>query len=81
MEVKVKLFSSLRNYDTKKTPIGETIHCTIQSGSKIRDIIQMLHIPDNEVAIILVNHVHESMDFIIEEEGLTISLFPVSGGG
>lgn len=73
MEVTVKLFADLREgrFEVEKTEVP--------NQSKVKDVIQNLDIPSEEVRICLVNGRDADADSPIQN-GDTISLFPPVGG-
>lgn len=74
MHVTVKLFASFR---TGRTPIAET---EFPEGTSIADVVADLEIPVPELGIIMVNSRHARLDRILEN-GDTLALFPLLGGG
>jgi molybdopterin converting factor small subunit len=80
MEVKVKLFANLRERITPKPGIGEPITVILENPSTIADLLVKLDFPKDDVAIIFINGVHQEITQELED-GITISMFPPSGGG
>ncbi len=74
MEVKVKLFATLREGRFKEQKIE------LRDDSRVIDIINQYHIPLQEVAICLVNGRHAESEHLLNN-GDTVSLFPPVGGG
>ncbi|MEL7566796.1 MAG: MoaD/ThiS family protein [Dehalobacterium sp.] len=74
MQVKVKLFASLRQGREKECMI-ET-----QEGATVTDIIRALQIKKEEIAILLVNGINGSYNQQLSENDL-LALFPPMGGG
>lgn len=74
MEVEVRLFATFREGREKKQKIE------IKENTNILDIISMLNIDENEVAIMLLNGKDGTSDRILKD-GDVISLFPPVGGG
>lgn len=74
MQVKVRLFATLRNNRDK-----EMVLELIESATT-RDIIEQLSIPEEEAKIILVNGRGAKLDEILKDND-TVSLFPPVGGG
>ncbi len=74
MTVTVKLFATLRLYGEKEQKIVS------QTGLTPGDIIDRLQLPKNEVAIIMINGRHATIDTALNEEDV-LSLFPAVGGG
>ncbi|MCE7735463.1 MAG: MoaD/ThiS family protein [Candidatus Heimdallarchaeota archaeon] len=80
MEIKVKLFANLRERVTPKPPIGEPIVVELNNGSTIADLLVKLDFPDEDVAIIFINSVHQERSHQLTD-GTIVSMFPPSGGG
>ena len=80
MEVKVKLFANLRERITPKPGIGEPITVILENPSTIADLLVKLDFPKDDVAIIFINGVHQEITQELED-GITLSMFPPSGGG
>ena len=74
MNIKVKLFATLRDYDEKEMFID------VNEGTAVIDVVQRLNIPEDEVAIIMVNGRSKKMDYVLKEEDV-LALFPAVGGG
>lgn len=74
MEVEVRLFATFREGREKKQKIE------ISENSRILDIINMLNIDENEVAIMLLNGRDGESNRRLKD-GDIISLFPPVGGG
>lgn len=74
MQVKVKLFASLRDGRFKESDMefGEE--------SKVKDVIEQCDLPLDEVAITMVNGKDVDNDHQLHE-GDTVSIFPPVGGG
>jgi sulfur-carrier protein len=74
MQVTVKLFANFR-INRFKQEVRE-----YASTITVGEIVEELGIPDSEVGIIFINGRNASMNQILEE-GDTLSLFPLVGGG
>ncbi|WP_455539730.1 MoaD/ThiS family protein [Terrisporobacter sp.] len=74
MEVEVRLFATFREGREKKQKI------LVPEDSSILDIINMLNINEEEVAIMLLNGRDGSSDRLLKN-GDVLSLFPPVGGG
>jgi len=74
MQVKVKLFASLRQ-GREKESIIET-----KEGATVTDIISTLQITKEEIAILLVNGINGRYDQQLSENDL-LAIFPPMGGG
>lgn len=74
MQVKVRLFATLRENREKEMTLA------LSENSTPRDIIKCLDINEKDVAIILVNGKSAKLDFILTNEDI-VSIFPPVGGG
>lgn len=74
MKIKVKLFATFREGR------GKEVFFDIQSGKQVKDILELLGIKEEEIAILLVNGRDAKIDQILSNEDY-ISLFPPVGGG
>lgn len=74
MEVEVRLFATFREGRAKRQKIK------INENTTILDIIKILNIDENEVAIMLLNGRDGNSDRMLND-GDVISLFPPVGGG
>ena len=79
MEIEVKLFATLRDYLPKGS---DRFSCkmTIDSHTRIQNILSRLNIPEEMPKIILVNGVHGKHDQVLKE-GDVVSIFPPVAGG
>jgi len=75
MQIKVKLFASLR----KK--VGEKeLELSISGQEKIRDVIKSLKFSDRDNFITMINGVHCKLDHDLAD-GDVLSIFPMIAGG
>ncbi len=74
MKVTVKLFASLRTHNEKQLDLD------LPQGATPGDIMKKMDIPQDHVAIIMVNGLNSSRDTHLDE-GDVVSLFPSVGGG
>ena len=81
MKVYVKVFANLRDYVNPRPEIAEKIELEVERGTKVGNIVKDLGIPEQEIAIVLINGVHKSLDTELDQEGAVISLFSPVGGG
>lgn len=79
MEIEVKLFATMRDYLPKGSG---RFSCKIEidGGTRVKDILAKLRIPDEMPKIILVNGVHGKSDQVLRE-GDVVSIFPPVAGG
>ena len=74
MQIKVRLFATLRNGR------GKELLAEVQENGTVRDIIALLEIPETEVAILLINGRDGALDLPLLETDV-VSIFPPVGGG
>ena len=74
MQITVKLFATFR--------VGRFAAQVMEypAGTAIREVIRTLHIPEDQLGIIMVNYRHASLEQQLEE-GDNLALFPLLGGG
>ena len=72
--IEVRLFATLREGR------GKILHLDPANISVAGDIVNLLEIPAEEVAILLVNGFHSKPDAEVKE-GDVVALFPPVGGG
>jgi sulfur carrier protein ThiS len=79
MLVEVRVFSGLERFLEKKR-FGEPFSVEIQEGSSLRDLLEQIGIPEDQVFTTLIDGKHREPDYILNE-GERVSLFPPVGGG
>ena len=79
MQVKVKLFATLRDYLPKDSD-GRSCLMDIDDKTTIEQIISTFNIPEEIPKIILVNGLNGTMDQTLKE-GDELSIFPPVAGG
>jgi molybdopterin converting factor small subunit len=79
MQVKVKLFATLRDYLPKDSD-GRSCLMDIDKKTTIEQIIATFNIPEEIPKIILVNGLNGTMDQTLKE-GDELSVFPPVAGG
>jgi len=79
MQVKVKLFATLRDYLPKDCD-GRSCLMDIDEKTTIEQIISTFNIPEEIPKIILVNGLNGTMDQTLKE-GDELSIFPPVAGG
>jgi molybdopterin converting factor small subunit len=75
MQIKVKLFASLRNRVGKKE-----VEMDISDQDQIRDIVKTLNLSEEENFITMINGVHCKLDQSLND-GDVLSIFPMIAGG
>ncbi|NWF93105.1 MAG: MoaD/ThiS family protein [Syntrophaceae bacterium] len=77
MRVKVKVYVDLQRYNPDK---GEEFTVEIKEGSRVKDLMQLLQLPEHRVMLILKNErIGKEEDLLVD--GDAISFLPVVGGG
>jgi molybdopterin converting factor small subunit len=74
MKIKTRLFATLRNNR------GKEVDVEVGDGATVRDILDVLSIKREDVALLLVNGRDGSIDAVLTETDY-VSLFPPVGGG
>ncbi|MBN2260971.1 MAG: MoaD/ThiS family protein [Clostridiales bacterium] len=74
MNVEVRLFATLRLNRFKKD------FMEVAEGSTCNDIISIIGIDVNDVAILMINGIHSNLSDFIKDKDI-ISIFPPVGGG
>jgi sulfur-carrier protein len=74
MKVTVKLFASFR------AGRFEVEICAYPPGTTVADVADGLKLPHSELGIMMINNRHVKLDRLLEE-GDTLALFPLLGGG
>ena len=74
MEVEVRLFGGFREGRFKRRAL------VLAEGAPLRDVLQQLHIPEEEVSLPLVNGQYSKLDRLLSDNGV-LSVFPAMGGG
>lgn len=74
MNVTVKLFASFRagRFDVEI--------CDYPAGATVADVADRLKLPRTELGIMMVNNRHVKLERVLED-GDTLALFPLLGGG
>jgi molybdopterin converting factor small subunit len=75
MQIKVKIFASLRNKVGKKE-----LEISISDHDKVRDVIKSINLSEKENFITMINGVHCKLDHGLSN-GDVLSIFPMIAGG
>jgi molybdopterin converting factor small subunit len=79
MKVKVQLYAILTKYLPAQAE-GNNAWMDIPEGSSVKEVLQLLKIPEAMPKIVLVNGRHAEFDRVLAE-GDTVSIFPPIAGG
>jgi len=79
MEIKVKLFATLRDYLPKNSD-GKSCQLEVDEKTTIKQILDQFKIPEEIPKIILVNGIRGSLDQTLKD-GDVLSVFPPVAGG
>lgn len=74
MKIEVRCFATISNYAPKDGFLE------VSPNSTIKDIMDLLKLPENEVKVIFVNGKHEKKDYVLKD-GDRVAFFPAVGGG
>ncbi len=77
--VHVKLFATLRQY-RPGLGIGEAFPIELPDGASVRDLIQTVGLPEDEVKIVFVNALFRELAHQLAD-GDEVGIFPPVGGG
>lgn len=80
MRVSVKLYATLRRFAPEGTPIGESFDVELE-GTRIRDLIELLDIKEEQAKIVMVNGIRENNTNATLNENDLVVIFPPVGGG
>lgn len=72
--LEIKCFATLNQYTPPEGKIN------FEPGLRVKDVIQKLNIPLEEVKVVFVNGEHSSLDTPLKD-GDRIGIFPAIGGG
>jgi len=75
MQIKVKLFASLRKQVGQKE-----LEMNISDQEKVRDIVKTLNLSENGNYITMINGIHCKLDYTLND-GDVLSIFPMIAGG
>ena len=78
-EVEVRLYASLRKYQANPGS-GGVLVIQLDDGAELADLLNELKIPEEEVAIAMVNGRNEKEGYILQDKD-RIGLFPPVAGG
>ena len=79
MKIKITLFSSFSKYLPENTT-DRTLHLEFNEGAKVKDVLQALKIPLNDVRLLVVNGTQSKPEDDIHN-GDRIDAFPPLSGG
>jgi sulfur-carrier protein len=80
MQVKVKLFASLREYAPAPRLAGIPFEMELPAGSSLEDLLACLKIPSGSARVMFVNGIIQSSDIKLKA-GDEVGIFPPIGGG
>jgi molybdopterin converting factor small subunit len=79
MVVRVKLFATLRR-QYPHLGIGEAMEVELPDGATIRQLIERLRLPADQVKVIFINGIVRERDDTLDD-GNEVGIFPSVGGG
>ncbi|HWQ45425.1 MAG TPA: MoaD/ThiS family protein [Longilinea sp.] len=79
MNIKVRLFATLRTYVPEAT-IGATLDVELAEGAHLSDLIARYPFPADLVKLAYVNGIYQEPGFLLHD-GDEVGLFPPIGGG
>ncbi len=75
MRIHIKAFATLARYAPPDADSYE-----LEDGATVRDVIERLGVPDDELNLVFVNSLHAPRDAALHD-GDAVGLFPAVGGG
>jgi sulfur carrier protein ThiS len=78
MKIQLKLYASLASHMPKKA--GGDCIVEVSNGTRIRELLEQLKIPTDEVKVVFLNGVHASGAETLHD-GDRVGVFPPIGGG
>jgi len=75
MKVNVKLFASVRKFSYQ-----DNLEIDVENGSRVKDVLSRIGIPQEEPLLIIVNEYTRGKDTLLRE-GDTLCFFPIVAGG
>jgi len=79
MRVKVKLFTTLADYVPGIKP-GVPFEVELHNGATMSDLMNHLHLPQEEAKLIFVNGLAQTLDYQLQNKD-EVGVFPPIGGG
>jgi molybdopterin converting factor small subunit len=79
MVVHVKLFATLRRH-YPHLGIGEAMPVELSDGATVGQLIELLHLPADEVKVSFVNNIVRGKAYALSD-GDEVGIFPPVGGG
>lgn len=79
MQIEVAVFATLRRYmpDLK---LGGSRQIEVKPGTTLREISDMLGLPEDEVKIIMRNHRHAEWEDVVQDGDRVVYMPAVAGG-
>ena len=79
MEIELKLFASLAVYMPENTA-GGFCSMAVSEGTTIRELLEQLNVPLENVKLIFLNGIHAGLSQVLED-GDRLGVFPPVAGG
>jgi sulfur carrier protein ThiS len=79
MEVELNLFATLKRFMPHKAK-GNSWNISISEGTKVRELLEQLKIPEDVVKLVFLNGIHANGNEILKD-GDRVGAFPPIGGG
>ena len=80
MKIELRLFASFARFMPEKTNGGSQRETEVRNGITVKELLEELRIPPDEVKIVFLNGIHAKGDEILRE-GDRLGVFPPVAGG
>jgi sulfur carrier protein ThiS len=72
---------TLRPIGHLKSMVNDQSELTVPAGMSVREALNLVHIPSEVVALVIINGVHQTDKDTLLQEGDIVKLMAVIGGG
>jgi molybdopterin synthase sulfur carrier subunit len=79
IEVNVKLFATLGRH-MADVPAGTPFAVAVRDGATVKDLVEQLGLPREEVKLVFVNGRAEPLEYVLQAND-ELGIFPPIGGG
>jgi len=79
MKVEVRLFASFTKY-LPDSAEGQKVNLELNEGTTVRQVLEQLKVPLDEIKLIFINSVHADIDDVLKAGDRMGAFPPVAGG-